>query len=88
MYIKIEVTAGAKSETVEKVAPDLFRISVREKAERNMANRRVLELVRREFGRTPPKPSATERGRGVLAKIISGHHSPHKIVSIDIVNMR
>lgn len=75
MYIKVEITAGAKSETVEKIAPDLFRISVREKAERNMANRRVLELIRQEFG-----------GRGVLAKIISGHHSPHKIVSIEFNN--
>lgn len=75
MYIKIEVVAGAKSEKFEKISSDLFRISVREKAERNMANRRILELVRREFGT-----------KGVLVKIISGHHSPHKIISIEITS--
>jgi len=73
MYIKVEVLADAKNELVEKRSTDSFFISVREKAEQNMANRRVLELIRREFG-----------GAGVIAKIISGHHSPHKILSVEI----
>jgi len=73
VYIKVEVLAGVKEETVEKTATDSFVISVREKAERNMANRKVLELIRRELG-----------GR-VAVKIISGHHSPRKILSVEKV---
>ena len=73
MYIRIDVTTEAKKESVEKTGTDSFNISVREKAERNMANRRILELVRKEFG-----------GKGVIAKIISGHHSPRKIISIEL----
>lgn len=72
MYIKVEVIAGTKEEYVKKTGSDSFVISVREKAEQNMANRRVLELVRGEFG-----------GRGVMVKIVSGHHSPRKILSVE-----
>ena len=72
MYIKVEVLAGAKEESVEKTGCDSFVISVREKAEQNSANRRILELIRTEFG-----------GRGVVVKIISGHHSPRKILSVE-----
>lgn len=73
MYIKVEVLAGAKRERVLKRADDSFFVSVREEAEQNMANRRVLQLVRQEFG-----------GKNIIAKIISGHHSSHKIISIDM----
>jgi uncharacterized protein YggU (UPF0235/DUF167 family) len=73
MYIRIDVTTESKKESVEKTGPDSFNISVREKAERNMANRRILELVRNEFGY-----------KGVIAKIISGHHSPRKILDVEI----
>ena len=73
MYIKVEIIAGMREEKVDKIKPDSFLISVREKAERNQANRRVLQIIRQEFG-----------GRGVLAKIVSGHHSPHKIINVEI----
>lgn len=73
MYIKVEVLVGAKEEYVKKTGSDSFVISVREKAEQNSANRRVLELIRRELG-----------GRGVLIKIISGHHSPRKILGVEM----
>jgi uncharacterized protein YggU (UPF0235/DUF167 family) len=73
MYIKIEVLADAKIELVEKRGDDSYFMSVKEKAEQSMANRRVLELIRQEFG-----------NKGVIAKIISGHHSPHKIISVEI----
>jgi len=72
MYIKVEVVAGAKEEILRKTSSDSFIISVREKAERNAANRRVLELIQREFG-----------GKRMTVKIISGHHSSRKIISID-----
>ncbi len=72
MYLKVEVLAGAKEERVEKLGADFFRVQVREKAERNLANHRVLELIRREFG-----------GSGVDVRLVSGHHSPRKIVSVE-----
>ncbi len=70
MYIKVKVKAGAKRESVEKISKDHYKISVREKAEHNYANKRVIEIFRNMF---PTKP----------VKIVSGHHSPNKIVSID-----
>jgi len=73
MYIKVKVTAGAKKETLEQESPDHFKISVREKAERNMANRRVVELLAENYRLKPHQ-----------VKIISGHHSPSKILSIDL----
>ena len=52
---------------------DHFEISVREAAERNLANGRVLELVARHFKLPVGK-----------VRIISGHHSPSKILSVDV----
>lgn len=73
MYIKVHVQAGAKKEVFEKESEDHFAVSVKEPAERNMANRRVLELVARHFGISPGK-----------VRIINGHHSPSKLLSVDI----
>ncbi len=73
MYIKVRVIADAKKEKVERVSKDHFKISVREKAERNMANTRIRELLALNFGISTAK-----------VRIISGHHSPSKILSVDI----
>ncbi|MCK9351544.1 MAG: DUF167 domain-containing protein [Candidatus Paceibacterota bacterium] len=73
MYIKIKVTPHAKKETFVKISEDHFEASVKEKAERNMANNRVRELVAEHFGILTGK-----------AKLISGHHSPSKIFSVEI----
>ncbi len=73
MYIKVRVEAGAKKESFEKVSEDHFEVSVKEKAERNLANGRVLLLVARHFSVLQGK-----------VRIISGHHSPSKIFSVDI----
>lgn len=73
MYIKVRVIADAKREEFTKKTADNFKISVREKAERNMANRRVIELMAKHFKIQPAK-----------IRIVSGHHSPSKILSIDI----
>ena len=72
MYVHVTVTAGAKKETVKKLKDAHLTISVREPALRNMANKRVLELVAGYFGLSKGK-----------ARIVSGHHSPSKIVRID-----
>jgi uncharacterized protein YggU (UPF0235/DUF167 family) len=69
MLIKIKVKAGSKSEKVEKKADDLYFVSVKEKAERNMANRRILQVFREMFP-------------GKSVKLIKGHQSPAKIVEV------
>lgn len=71
MYVKVRVTAGAKKESVAQTAIDSFRISVKAPAERGLANQRVLELVQEIF------PEAKR------FKIVSGHTSPSKIISVE-----
>jgi uncharacterized protein YggU (UPF0235/DUF167 family) len=70
MYIKLKVVPDAKVEKVEKMTEDSWRIWVKVPAENNAANSRVLELVRLDFP-------------GTSVRIVSGHHSPSKIVSIN-----
>jgi uncharacterized protein YggU (UPF0235/DUF167 family) len=70
MYIKVKITANSRKEVVEKVSDDSYKISVKEKAENNNANSRILEIMHGEY------PNSAIR-------IISGHYSPSKILSIE-----
>ncbi len=72
MYIKVKAIVGAKKEKIIKKSEDRFEISVKEPAERNLANKKILELVRDYF--------KVYNGN---IKIVSGHRSPSKIISID-----
>ena len=72
MYIKVRVKAGAKSEEILQESADHFKIFVREQAKRNMANRRVIELVAMQFKVSPKN-----------VRIISGHHSPGKLLAVE-----
>ncbi len=71
MYIKVKVQAGSKTESFEKIIGDSFKIKVKEKAERNLANVRVKYLLARHFNLPENK-----------IRLISGHHSPNKIFSV------
>lgn len=73
MYIKVKVQASAKKESIRKKSEDTYIISVKEKAERNMANKRVCELMANLFGIYINN-----------IRIISGHQSPSKILSINL----
>lgn len=73
MYIKAKVIAGMKKEKFLQTSKDHFEIAVREKAERNMANSRVIELIAMHFSVTKNK-----------VRIINGHHSPSKLLAVDI----
>lgn len=73
MYIKLNVIAGSKKEIFKQKSKDHFDISVKEKAERNMANARVIELVAEYFKVTKNK-----------VRIINGHHHPSKLLSIEL----
>ena len=72
MYIKVRVLANAKEETFFQKKTDYFDIKVKEKAERNLANKRVLELVAEHYHIPVGK-----------VRIINGHQSPSKLLSID-----
>jgi uncharacterized protein YggU (UPF0235/DUF167 family) len=78
MYIKIRVTANSKKEIVaengsrnNKGIADHYKISVREPAKQNLANARILAIFRSKF---PNKD----------VRLISGHHSSSKIISVEI----
>ncbi len=70
MYLKLKVIAGSKIEKIDKSSEDSWRVWVKAPAENNAANTRVLELIRCEFP-------------GTSIRIVSGHHAPSKIVSIN-----
>ncbi len=71
MYVKVKVKPNSKKEMVEKISEDTLHISIKEKAERGEANKRVCEIVRNLFN--------NPRG-GVI--IVSGHHSPTKLLRV------
>jgi uncharacterized protein YggU (UPF0235/DUF167 family) len=70
MLIKIKVTAHAKHDSIEKTTKGL-NITVRTKAENNMANDRVREMLSMHFDVPLNK-----------IKIISGHKSNNKTISV------
>jgi uncharacterized protein YggU (UPF0235/DUF167 family) len=72
MYIHVKVNPGAKKELCERLSETSFTVSVREKAERNMANRRVAEILAREL-KTPAK----------RIRLVSGHRSPSKVFAVE-----
>ena len=71
MYIHVKVVAGAKEEKVEKKTDTRFLVWVKEEAEMNMANKRIVEIFREMY----------ETGK---VRIINGHHSPSKLLSVDV----
>ena len=72
MYIKVKATPGAKKELFEKEKEGYFKISVKERAQKNMANRRIIELVARHF--------KVPLGK---VRIVNGHRSPSKLLFIE-----
>lgn len=71
-YIHVKVTADARKESWKEKSEDHFEVSVKEKAERNMANERVLELVAEHFEVPLNK-----------VRIVNGHKHPSKLLVIE-----
>ncbi len=71
-YIHVKVMAGARKEFFRRKSKDHFEVSVKEKAERNMANTRVLELVASHFKIPVNK-----------IRIVNGHRHPSKLLVIE-----
>ncbi|MCK9597184.1 DUF167 domain-containing protein [Candidatus Pacearchaeota archaeon] len=78
MYIKVKVKTGSKKEQIKKISEDTFEIEVKAPAERGLANKRILELVREYF--------KVYNVREV--RLVSGHHSPHKIINLSLENSK
>lgn len=75
MYIKVKVTPLAKKEKISKISADTFLISVREKAAAGGANARVCSIISGMY---------VVEGRKPRVRIVSGHTSPSKIISVDL----
>lgn len=73
MYIKVKVQAGSKKEKIEKKSENSYVISVREPAERNLANKRICAII-----------SSIYKVNVKSVRIVSGHLSPSKILSVII----
>lgn len=71
-YIHVKVLAGAKKESLKQKSKDHFEVSVKEKAENNMANKRMLELLSIYF--KVPKNQI---------RIINGHRSSSKLLVVE-----
>ena len=72
-YIKVVTQTKAKKENIIQESEDYFLISVKEKPERNMANKRIIEILALYFKVSVEK-----------IRIVNGHRHPHKLISIDI----
>lgn len=72
MYIRVHAVPGAKKERVTKESDTVFYIAVKEPAEQNLANRRVCEILAREFHVSTAQ-----------VKMLTGHHSRSKMYSIE-----
>lgn len=71
MYVKITALTGQKQEFLREENNGRFVISVKEKPEQNMANRKIIEIIALHFKVPVSK-----------VKIVSGHHKPSKIFDI------
>ncbi|MES3031736.1 MAG: DUF167 domain-containing protein [Patescibacteria group bacterium] len=71
-YIHVKVTAGARKESFKAKSSDHFEVAVREKAERNQANSRILELIAEHFKVSKNK-----------VRIVNGHRHPSKLIIIE-----
>jgi len=78
MYIRVSVRTDAGIEFVKKESDNSYLIAVRVPPERGLANERVIELVREHL-----KTDPTYAGKRLIVRIASGHHSPHKLISIE-----
>lgn len=73
MYVRVNVVPGVKKETVQNTGKEKFIMTVRESAERNLANRKVHELLA-EWYNVP-------KGK---VRLVTGHRSPRKVFDISL----
>ena len=74
MLIKVSVTAKVKKNSIQKIAENKFKISVKEPAQDNRANEAVRELLAQFFNLPESK-----------IRLMRGHHKPSKVFQIDLL---
>jgi len=72
MYIHVKVYPNAKKELWVLKKPAHFEASIREKAEHNQANIRILRLAADYFGVPVSR-----------VHVVNGHHSPSKLIWVE-----
>lgn len=73
MYIKVRVIPKSKREQINKIDSETFEITVKEPAERNLANNRIKELIAEFYGVKIKE-----------VRLITGHHSGSKILDVKV----
>jgi uncharacterized protein YggU (UPF0235/DUF167 family) len=71
VYIHLRLKTGQKKELFKPLKEGYFEVWVKEKPKNNAANKRILEMVKTNLG-------------AKSVKIINGHRSPSKLVSVII----
>lgn len=71
MYVKVRVIAGMRKEKVTQIDSVTFEMTVKEPAERNLANKRIRTILAERY--------VVEEGK---VRIVTGHHSQSKIFDI------
>jgi uncharacterized protein YggU (UPF0235/DUF167 family) len=72
MYVRVHAYPGAKKEKVTSKKDSVFEISVKEPAERNLANKRIRQILAEFF--SVPVTQVT---------MLTGHQSSSKMFSIE-----
>ncbi|MCE9628827.1 MAG: DUF167 family protein [Candidatus Vogelbacteria bacterium] len=73
LFVKVKVIPGSHRQKLAILQPDSLVLSVKEPAENNLANLRVVVMVA-EYYQVLPKQ----------VKIISGHHRPNKMLEVKV----
>jgi uncharacterized protein (TIGR00251 family) len=71
MYIHVKAHPKSKKEEIVQLKEDHFEIWVKEPAEKNLANKKIIEILKNNFSESKS------------VRIISGHHSPSKLFLVD-----
>ncbi len=72
LYVHVKVKAGVGKEAFRLKSADHFEICVKEKAERNEANSRVLSLIASHFKVLKSR-----------VRIVNGHRHPSKLLAVE-----
>ncbi len=72
MFLHVKVFPKSKREKIEEIKENYFHIYIKEKAEKNIANKRVREILSSQLQKEEQK-----------IHLISGHQRPKKIFKID-----
>lgn len=71
MYVRVVVYPGVKKEVVVQTGDNRYEIRVKEPAERNLANSRVIEII-----------AGIYEVNSKMIRVLSGHHTSRKILSL------